>query len=146
MLVGRLSFGKVSDRVSLAFHDPLGAQKSFNSNWSTSMNSRSTDADLGAQSKAIAIRKASRTVVKDASTIDALQELCGRFTVLGNDRIGVATSERVNVVDSFFHAVDNFDRALQVTIFDSHRLGERWSKSKQLLQLGAGIDGNTFVF
>lgn len=80
MLVGRLSFGKVSDRVPLAFHDPLGAQKSFNSNWSTSVNSRSTDADLGAQSKAIAIRKASRTVVKDASTIDALQELCGRFT------------------------------------------------------------------
>ena len=66
------------------------------------------DANFGAESVAIAIRKASGSVVEDACRIHLLQKCARGAEIVGNDRVGVRGAKTLNVVDGLIHAAHNF--------------------------------------
>ena len=74
LLVQELVFatGKLSSCVGVSIEEPFGGEKAFDAYWTSSMQSASADADLGAKAKSVAISHASAGIVKDTSAIHML--------------------------------------------------------------------------
>jgi len=65
---------EISDSVTVSGKKPLGSQKSLHAHWSTSVDSTSWNANLGAKSESESISKASGTVDEDAGRVDRALE------------------------------------------------------------------------
>merc|ERR1711962_1887308 len=142
MSEGLPASGVVLSRVTIAREDPFCGQKPLNSHRTASMDPRSGDANLRAQTKSVSVGHSGAAVGKDAGGVNGVQEGVDGVRVLGDDDVGVGGSVAVDVVDGLVDGLDNLDGAPEVTVLVL-KLGSLGATEGQLGRKGrACIDGD----
>lgn len=68
------------------------------------------------------------------------------LTIFGDDYIGVAAAEFVDVVDGAVQVFDDFDRDLERAVLMFHGFRLRRTEREQLVELGSGVYLHPFPF
>ena len=69
-----LAAREIGGRVRGAVEKPFGGEEAFDADWTARMQAARADADLGAESEAVAVGHASAGVVEDAGAVDFPEE------------------------------------------------------------------------
>src|SRR3546814_14054582 len=97
-------------RLAIPAHEPLIGRQPFQRDRPPRVQPPRRDADFGAEAEFAAVGELRRGVVHDDRAVDSRQQTPGGPRILGDDRVGVASRQRLDMRKRSGTAADTTDR------------------------------------